>query len=59
MDPSRRRGEGRAHLHLALDVRMEYMIRLHFTVSNNIAEYKALLNGLMITLEIGVRCLEV
>jgi ribonuclease HI len=37
-----------------LGVRMEYMIRLHFPVSNNIAEYEALLNGLKVTLAIGV-----
>ena len=27
-------------------VRMRYMVRLHFPSSNNIAEYKALINGL-------------
>ena len=29
-----------------LGVRMRYMVRLHFPSSNNIAEYKALINGL-------------
>jgi ribonuclease HI len=42
-----------------LGVRMEYMIRLHFPVSNNVVEYEALLNGLKITLKIGVWHLEV
>jgi ribonuclease HI len=42
-----------------LSVCMEYMIRLHFPVSNNVAEYEALLNGLKIALEIGVWRLEV
>jgi ribonuclease HI len=42
-----------------LGVLMEYMIQLHFPVSNNIAEYEALLNGLKIALEIGVRRLEI
>jgi hypothetical protein len=42
-----------------LGVRMEYMIRLHFPVSNNATEYEALLNRLKIALEIGVRRLEI
>jgi ribonuclease HI len=29
-----------------LGVRMEYMVRLHFSASNNIAEYEALINDL-------------
>jgi hypothetical protein len=29
-----------------LGVRMEYMVRLHFLASNNVAEYEALINGL-------------
>jgi ribonuclease HI len=29
-----------------LGVRMEYLIRLHFSASNNIAEYEALINSL-------------
>jgi hypothetical protein len=37
-----------------LGMRMEYMIWLHFSVSNNVAEYEAFLNGLKITLEIWV-----
>ena len=42
-----------------LGVHMRYMIRLHFAASNNVAEYEALVNGLMITIELGVWCLDV
>jgi ribonuclease HI len=42
-----------------LRVRMRYMIRLHFAASNNIAEYEALVNGLHIATELGIRCLDV
>ena len=38
---------------------MEYMVRLHFPASNNVTEYEALLNGLWIALELGIRRLEV
>ena len=31
-----------------LGVRMRYMVRIHFTSSNNVAEYEALINGLRI-----------
>jgi hypothetical protein len=34
------------------------MLRLHFSVSNNVAEYEALVNGLRITVELGVRRLD-
>jgi ribonuclease HI len=37
---------------------LRYVIRLHFPVSNNVAEYEALVNGLRITVELGVRCLD-
>jgi ribonuclease HI len=37
---------------------LRYIIRLHFTASNNVAEYEALVNGLHITVELGVRCLD-
>jgi len=40
-------------------VRMNYLIRLHFPASNNVAEYEALVNGLRIAIELGVRRLEV
>jgi ribonuclease HI len=35
-----------------------YVIRLHFPASNNVAEYEALVNGLRITVELGVRRLD-
>jgi hypothetical protein len=34
------------------------VIRLHFPVSNNVAEYEALVNGLRIAVELGVRRLD-
>jgi hypothetical protein len=37
-----------------LGVHMRYVIQLHFTASNNMAEYEALLNGLRIAIELGV-----
>ena len=42
-----------------LGVHMRYMIRLHFAASNNVAEYEALVNGLQIAIELGVRRLNV
>src|SRR5688572_7350110 len=42
-----------------LGVRMRYMIRLHFPASNNVAEYEALLNGLRIAIELGIRRLDI
>jgi ribonuclease HI len=42
-----------------LGVHMRYVIRLHFAASNNVAEYEALLNGLRIAIELGVRHLDV
>jgi ribonuclease HI len=38
---------------------MRYAVRLHFLVSNNMAEYEALLCGLKIAIEIGVKRLDV
>jgi hypothetical protein len=38
---------------------MRYTICLHFPVSNNMAEYKALLCGLRITIETGIKRLNV
>jgi hypothetical protein len=38
---------------------MRYAIRLHFPASNNMAEYEALLCGLKIAIEIGVKRLDV
>jgi ribonuclease HI len=42
-----------------LGVRMEYMVRLHFPASNNAAEYEALINSLRITIELGIKRLEI
>ncbi|CAN6234338.1 unnamed protein product [Urochloa humidicola] len=38
---------------------MKYLVRLHFTASNNVAEYEALVNGLRIAIELGIRLLEI
>ena len=38
---------------------MQYVIRLHFPASNNMAEYEALLSGLRIVIELGVKRLDV
>jgi ribonuclease HI len=38
---------------------MRYAVRLHFPASNNMAEYEALLCGLRIAIEIGVKRLDV
>jgi ribonuclease HI len=37
---------------------LRYVLRLHFTTSNNVAEYKALVNRLRIAIELGVRRLD-
>jgi ribonuclease HI/transposase InsO family protein len=37
---------------------LRYVIRLHFPASNNVAEYEALVNGLRIAAELGVRRLD-
>jgi ribonuclease HI len=37
---------------------VRYVIRLHFPASNNMAEYEVLVNGLRITVELGVRRLD-
>jgi ribonuclease HI len=42
-----------------LGVHLRYVVRLHFATSNNVAEYEALVNGLHIAIELGVRCLDV
>ena len=42
-----------------LGVRMRYMVYLHFPSCNNVAEYEALINGLRIAVELGIRCLNV
>ena len=42
-----------------LGVRLRYMIHLHFLSSNNVAKSEALINGLRIVIELGVRRLDV
>jgi ribonuclease HI len=42
-----------------LGVCMRYMVRIHFSASNNVAEYEALVNGLHIATELGIRRLDV
>jgi ribonuclease HI len=37
---------------------LRYVLHLHFPASNNVAEYEALVNGLCIAIELGVRCLD-
>jgi ribonuclease HI len=37
---------------------LRYVLHLHFPASNNVAEYEALVNGLCITIELGVRRLD-
>jgi hypothetical protein len=41
-----------------LEEHVRYVLRLHFPASNNVAEYEALVNGLRITVELGVRHLD-
>jgi hypothetical protein len=38
---------------------MEYLVRLHFLASNNVAEYETLINGLRKDVELGIHRLEV
>ena len=38
---------------------MRYMVRLHFPASNNMAEYEALLSGLRIAIELGIKRLDI
>ena len=42
-----------------LGVRMRYMVCIHYPSSNNVAEYEALINGLRIAIELGIRRLDV
>jgi ribonuclease HI len=37
---------------------LRYVLRLHFSASNNVAEYEALVNGLRIAIKLGVRHLD-
>ena len=55
-----KRGAGAGLVFISpLRVCMRYMVRLHFPSSNNVAEYEALINGLCIAIELGIRCLDV
>jgi ribonuclease HI len=38
---------------------MKYLVCLHFPASNNVAEYEALINELCITIELGIRWLNI
>ena len=42
-----------------LGVHMRYMIHLHFPSSNNVAKYEALVKGLRIAIELGIRRLDI
>ena len=42
-----------------LGVCMRYMVHLYFPSSNNVAEYKALINGLCIAIELGIQHLDI
>ena len=44
---------------LPLGVCMRYMVHIHFPLSNNVAEYEALINGLRIAIELGIRRLNI
>lgn len=44
---------------LPLGEQQRYTIRIHFQASNNVVEYEALKNSLCITVELGIRCLNV
>ena len=44
---------------LPLRVRIRYMVRIHFPSSNNVVEYEALINGLRIAIELGIRWLDI
>jgi ribonuclease HI len=41
-----------------LEKHLRYVLRLHFPASNNVAEYEAMVNGLRIAIELGVRRLD-
>jgi ribonuclease HI len=42
-----------------LRIHLRYIVHLHFATPNNVAEYEALVNGLRIAIELGVRRLDV
>jgi ribonuclease HI len=52
-------GAGAGQLFISpLGKHLRYVLRLHFLVSNNVAEYEALINGLRIAIELGVQRLD-
>jgi ribonuclease HI len=56
----RKTGTGAALLFISpLGEHMRYAVRLHFPVSNNMAEYEALFCGLRIAIETGIKRLDV
>ena len=42
-----------------LRLHIRYMVCIHFPASNNMAEYEAPINGLCITIKLGIQCLDV
>jgi ribonuclease HI len=53
------KGAGACFLFISpLEKHLRYVSRLHFLASNNVAEYEALVNGLHIAIELGVRRLD-
>ena len=42
-----------------LGVCMKYMVHIHFPASNNVVEYEALIDGLRIVAELGIRRVDV
>ena len=42
-----------------LEVRIRYMVHIHFPSTNNVTEYEALINGLRISIEFGIRWLDI
>jgi ribonuclease HI len=56
---SRPTGAGAGLLFISpLGKHLRYVLRLHFSASNNVAEYEALVNGLRIAIELGVQRLD-
>ena len=51
-------GAGTGLLFILAGAGSRYVLRLHFPVSNNVAEYEALINRLRIAIELGVRRLD-
>jgi ribonuclease HI len=52
-------GAGAGLLYISpLEEHVRYVLHLHFPTSNNVAEYEALVNGLRIAVELGVRRLD-